>query len=56
MSNNDIRSIVWLEGSIEKKDGTEIDLDNLQDEFIEWIENKGLLFCGITKHMTEEEV
>lgn len=55
MANNDIKTIAWLEGSIENKDGSEIDLDKLQEEFCNWVESKGLLFCGITRYMREDE-
>lgn len=55
MSNNNIKTIAWIEGSIECKNGSDIDLDKLQEDFCTWVESKGLLFCGATRHMTEEE-
>ena len=55
MSNNNIKTIAWIKGCIECKNGSDIDLDKLQEDFCTWVESKGLLFCGATRYMTEEE-
>lgn len=49
------KTCLCIDGSVERSDNLEIDIDKFNDEFIEWIESKGLLFCGFMKYMKNEE-
>lgn len=56
MTKEKVKKAVWIEGSVERKNGNDIDMDELNIEFIKFIENKGMTFCGVFRYMTKDEI
>lgn len=44
-----------IEGVVQRMDNSPIDIDKFRDDFVEWIESKGLCFGGIIDEESDED-
>lgn len=47
MKNNEVEKTIMLNGQISKEDGNKISLDSFMNEFVDFLEERELIFIGV---------